>query len=88
MIPFDTESLQLKIQQFTVSAKGEALPNFYGKIATTIAADRTGSITMLDSVNANSVGESLFLVLMLTVFVYCIHTTPGHVTVAIHGYNY
>ena len=44
-IPFATEKprrshLRLKIEQFTVTARREALSKFYGKIAIIIVADR------------------------------------------------
>ena len=43
--PFATEKprrahLRLKIEQLTVTVRREALPNFYGKIAIIIVADR------------------------------------------------
>ena len=76
------------------ATRREALPNFCGKTATIILADKkiTGSFAILDwlerlfSCRKRKIRQ--FLVLPLTIPVYCLRATPRHVTEFVRGHVY
>ena len=65
------------------------LLNFYGKIASYYKHSRlkkiAGSFSMPDWLENSFSSRKSF---PLAIFVYCLHTTPGHVTKTVYGYAY
>ena len=79
---------------YIATARREALPNFCGKTATKVLADRKLQVYLLflTSYIAVSAVEpviySKFLVFPLTISVYCLRTTRCHVTEFAYGCVY
>ena len=79
----------MKIEQLTVTARREALPKFYGKIVIIIVADKKLQVLLVCLTGLKAISAAVwFVVLLLTIFVYCLNTTPGHVSKTVHGYVY